>query len=270
MNNEHINLIAYDDFEKLENLGDKIDEYRQSKLESAQGHVNFIKNYFPNKQITVIELGSGNSRTLFALEKAGILKKGYGLEISKTRFEFAELWKREWDFRCVENINTDATTMSFGDIKENIDLCFCVDLAFQFFEPMGKNKAFTILGKIQEKLQPKGIIILELDGFDRVLSRIRNGNVKLWEEFPSPDPWRYSLWDCQYDFGDKFMQLKKSFIRRNGFGLSESSVMLRVYNKDEICSLLKNAGLKNIKLYSDWNGANFIDDTYEYIVVGLK
>jgi len=268
MSNNHINLIAYDHFEKLENFGDRIDEYRQSKLDSAKGHVNFIKNYFSGKQISVLELGSGNSKTLFALEKAGILRKGYGIEISKFRFEFAQLWKKEWDFKRVENINANVIDINFEDF-EDFDLCFCVDLAFQFLEPIEEGKAFEILKNINKKLRGGGII-LELDGCDRILSRIRNGNVKLWEEFSLPDPWRYSLWDCTYDSENKFLKWKKIFIKRNEFGFSDSSVILRVYKKDEICSLLENAGFKKVELYADWEGTDFKDDTFEYIVVGSK
>lgn len=152
---KHINLIAYDNFEQVDNLKDRMNEYRQNKLDSAKGHVNFIKNHFPRKQITVLELGSGNSKTLFALEKAGILKRGYGIEISKSRFEFAELWKKDWGFKRVENINANVMDVNFKDF-EDFDLCFCVDLAFQFFEPTEKGKAFEILKKVNKKLRGGG------------------------------------------------------------------------------------------------------------------
>lgn len=94
--------------------------------------------------------------------------------------------------------------------------------------------------------------------------------MKLWEEFSPPDPWRFSLWDCTYDSKNKILKWKKIFIKRNEFGFSESSVILRVYKKDEICNLLENAGFKKIELYSDWKGTDFKDDTFEYIVVGSK
>lgn len=269
MRQKHINTTTYDDFERLDSFAGEMEKYRRSKLKSAEGHVGFIKRLFPKKRISVLELGSGNSKTLFALEKAGVLEKGYGLEVSKSRYKFAELWKKEWGFTRVENRNVDVLKVDFQRYG-NFDLCFCVDLAFQFFEPIERGSALRVLKSMYKQLIPGGKIVLELDGCERILSRMRNGTVRLWEEFAPADPWQYSLWDCSLDPKNNFMHWRKVFIKRNEFGRSENEAVLGLYKMDGIKKLLKEAGFSKIGFYGDWTEKEFRADTGEYIIVGIK
>ena len=266
---KHINLTTYDDFEKLDSFAGDIERYRKSKLKSAEGHVGFIKKLFPKKKIIVLELGSGNSKTLFALGKAGVLQKGYGLEISKSRYKFAELWKREGGFKRVENRNVDVLGVDFRDFK-NIDLCFCVDLAFQFFEPVKKGSVAKLLKDVYRKLKAGGKVVIEVDGLGKVLTKMQDNNVKFWEEFAAPDPWRYSLWDCSFNPKNKFLDIKKVFLRRNEFGRSENRMILRIYTKADMQKPLKEVGFSQVAFYQNWKGGKFTHDTGEYIAVATK
>lgn len=269
MKKKHTNLSAYDNFERLKTFEGDIELYRKAKIESAAGHVSFIKKLFPKKRIRMVELGSGNSKTLYALEKAGMLEKGYGLEVSKSRYKFAELWKKEWNFRRAENKNADVLKTDFKNFG-SFDLCFCVDLAFQFFEPIEKGSAVRILRDVFQNLNPGGKIVLELDGCERIISRLRNNSIKLWEEFQRPDPWRYSLWDCTFDQKSGFITWKKTYIKRDNSGISENTAVLKIYKRKAIEKLLKKAGFEKIAFYADWMGKKFVNDQGEYIVVGEK
>lgn len=269
MNNRHINCIAYEDFELMENFSGNIEAYRKDKIEFAKKHVSFIREIFPGEKITVLELGSGNSKTLFALEKAGILELGYGVEISKSRFKFAEIWKKEWNFKLVNNINANAINLSFKKIND-FDCCFCVDLAFQFFEPILKGSALNMLRKLNKKLKKGGKVILELDGCEEAISKTIEGNGKIWQEFPPPDPWRFTLWNCNYNVKDKLLTLIKIFIKRNEFGFSQTKMILKIYKKEEIRDLFLKAGFKKIELFGNWEGHDFKNDNSEYIIVGTK
>jgi len=269
MKTKHINLATYDDFEKLNTFAGNIDAYRTEKLKSAAGHVSFIKKLFPKKKITVLELGSGNSKTLFALEKAGVLHKGYGLEISKSRYEFAQLWKKEWGFKLIENRNEDALRITWSDFL-GLNLCFIVDLTLQFFEAVEKGSSMKILKSVYRSLERGGKVIIEVDGLGKVLSKMHGKSVRFWEEFAEPDPWRYSLWDCAFDHKNKMLDIKKVFVKRNEYGISENRMVLRVYSKVDMQKLLKQAGFSHIAFYADWRGGKFKDDKGEYIIVGTK
>lgn len=267
----HSNLKAYDSYEQ--NFLNEFEEdvFRLEKIKFAlETHVPFIKKLF-DKKINVLELGSGNSKTLFALASEGIniLEKGYGIEVSKSRFSFAEYWKKEWEFDNVQNINSDFVNFDFNTI-DNFDLCFCVDLAFQFIEPIDKESPVRILKTVHDKLNDCGKIILELDGCKRVIDE-KTGNKKIWEEFKEPDPWRYSLWDCSYDKEQKFLIWRKTFLKRNSNEIDETNIVLRIYNKSEIQELLEKSGFKNVQFYSsDWKGSKFENDELEFVVVADK
>ena len=190
----HKNFLAYDNYEVFNN---KIEEdvYRHSKLKSCDEQVNFVKKKAKKDKIVFLELGSGNSKMLFNLEKNKILDVGYGIEFSKSRFDFSQKWKEDCDIKNVFNLN------------------------------------------------------------------------KIWEEFPETDPCRFSLCNCKYE--NSLLEWDKIFIGRKG-EISETKITLKIYNKEEICQLLKNIGFININLYSNWTMDKFENDKHSFIITGEK
>ena len=272
MEDKHVNLVTYDGFEDLNNFRFKdLEEYRKNKINSAQNQIWFIKKQFPNKMISMLELGSGNSRTLYAMENAGILKKGYGIELSESRHKFAELWKKEGNFKKVENFQGDVTKINFEKLLSNsYDLCFCVDVAFQFFEPINKEAPLNVLKNVYNQLNDGGKIILELSEFKNIISRCKGGKIKLWEEFSPPDPWRFSLSTFNYNKENKFLDCRNIFIKREGFGFFETSMTFRLYEPEEISAILKEIGFKKVKTFKNWENKPLDDKHLEFMVVGTK
>jgi SAM-dependent methyltransferase len=260
----HKNFLAYDNYEVFNN---KIEEdvYRHSKLKSCDEQVNFVKKKAKKDKIVFLELGSGNSKMLFNLEKNKILDVGYGIEFSKSRFDFSQKWKEDCDIKNVFNFNHDFLEFDYESIKK-VDLVFCVDLAFQFCEPIKKGSDVYLLNKIYNQINEGGLIILELDGCSNIIDTIPFSN-KIWEEFPETDPWRFSLWNCKYE--NSLLEWDKIFIGRKG-EISETKITLKIYNKEEICQLLKNIGFININLYSNWTMDKFENDKHSFIITGEK
>lgn len=263
----HKNLSCYNNYEifednKLEN------EYRNSKLISSNCHVNFVKNIFGNKKINVVELGSGNSKTLYNFSLNNLLNYGFGFEISKTRHEFAEKWKEDLKIKNVKNILDNFLNIKNYEIK-NIDLFFVVDLAFQFCEPIEDGSEKNILYDIYNLLNKNGKLILELDGCSKIINSSKINN-KIWEEFDSSDPWQFSLWDCNYNEKNGFLNWDKTFISRNENKKDFSSVTLKIYRQTEIKKLLNEVGFKKISFYQNWNFGKMEDDGTEFIIVAEK
>lgn len=68
------NLESYSDVEKLNRFNEaSFAEYCNMKLRTAEPNVNFIRNYiFPGQaldNLNICEIGSGNSKLLYALER---------------------------------------------------------------------------------------------------------------------------------------------------------------------------------------------------------
>ena len=93
---------------------------------------------------------------------------------------------------------------------------------------------------------------------------------KIWEEFDDPDPWQYSLWDCKFDNLRQFLTWDKTFISRHGNKKVNSSVVLKIYDKEMIKELLLSVGFKNITFFQDWDLNEFNNDGIEFIIVAEK
>jgi SAM-dependent methyltransferase len=168
----------------------------------------------------------------------------------------------------VININDDFLNLKNYDIK-NIDVCFLVDLAFQFAEPINYKSEIKILELIYQSLKNGGKIVLELDGCNKIIQNIKT-TTKIWEEFGGDDPWRYSLWECDYKKNNNFLKWKKTYISKDLSKTDFSEIVLKLYTKKTIKDLLLKVGFKKIKFYNDWFGNKFINDKSEFIVVATK
>ena len=265
INSIHGNNTAYDGFES--NFSDRCEilNYRKSKIKSVYRKINFVKKLF-NKKINVLDVGSGNSKFLYGLNELGILNKGYGVEISKSRHEFAEKWLTDLGINNVENINSNFFDINLKNLP-NFDLIYCSDLVFQFFEPTSEGNDIKFLNSVYEKMSDGSIILLELDTYDRILASMVNNKSKLWNEFGKNDPWRYLLWDCEYD--NKCMTFNKTFIKRDLSEISNSLTVERRYDRKESEKILKRCKFNNIKLFEYWEN-EFDMENDEYIIIGKK
>ena len=215
-----------------------------------------------------MELGSGNSKLLYSLNSKNLLNFGYGIEISIDRFNFAENWKNDLKIKNVKNICDNFLNLQNYNFT-NIDLCYMSDLSFQFCEPILEGSEIKLLNDIYSSLNKNGKVIIELDGCNKILETTKI-NGKIWEEFDFPDPWQYSLWDCDFETSNKFLTWNKTFISRNKNEKVNSSVVLKIYTKEMIEKLLVSVGFKNIKFYHDWDLNKFQNDKGEFIIVADK
>tara|TARA_R100001086_G_scaffold142415_1_gene74842 strand:+ start:1054 stop:1860 length:807 start_codon:yes stop_codon:yes gene_type:complete len=264
----HPNLTAYEDFEIFSpESKDEISRYRESKIEGVQKNISFIKEHFAGK-INVLEIGSGNSKFLYALEQNNLLEEGYGIDVSKSRVEFANYWKEDLKIKNVFNINKDVLKLDF-EIFPQFDLIYCVDLAFQFLSPVEENSDTILLNKCLQKLKENGKIILELDDHSSIIRKMDNNQIKVWQEFEEPDPWEYLLWNCLYNEEEKFLNIEKTFIKRDLTEVSKNKVSLKIYSKHDIVKLLKERNFYNIKIFDHWEKSGDTD-LDEFIVMGEK
>jgi len=262
----HKNLNAYNGYELFYDY-DEIKKYRQSKLDDCEKNLKFIKCFFKEK-INILELGSGNSKLLYNLNSKNMLNFGYGFEISSDRFNFAENWKKDLKINNVKNICDNFLNLGKYNLSE-IDLCYMPDLSFQFCEPISDGSEFDLLSSIYQSLKDNGKIIIELDGCKNILESTKLTG-KIWEEFDDPDPWQYSLWDCKFDNLRQFLTWDKTFISRHENKKVNSSVVLKIYDKEMIKELLLSVGFKNITFFQDWDLNEFNNDGVEFIIVAEK
>ena len=260
----HPNLLAYSDHEIFDSE-EGIAAYRSSKLAGVKKNISFVKNNF-DKKLRALEIGSGNSKFLYALELENMLTEGYGFEISKSRINFADEWKKDLGINNVYNIEENILQTKF-DRLPFFDLVYCVDLAFQFLDPVEPGSDLRILKSIYQSLNRGGKVILELDCHQRLVDKMEDGKIKTWQEFDDSDPWQYLLWDCELK--NDHLALMKTFIKRDLSETSKSKVVLKNYQRSDILHLLFLSGFHNIQIFERWNrDGDLLED--EFIVIGEK
>jgi hypothetical protein len=265
--NPHYNLTAYEDYEIF--IDENIEKsYKEKKLFECNEKTSFIKKLFEKEKLNVTELGSGNSKLLINLNQNKYLKFGHGFEISDSRNKFADKWIKDLNLCNIKNVKDNFLNLENYNLEKQ-DLFVCIDLAFQFLDPIKLNSDSELLKKIYNNLESEGKLILELDGCGKIIDSINFGG-KIWEQFEEPDPWIYSLWECGYDKNTNFLDWKKIFISRKNFETSSSKITLKVYTKERIKKLLENAGFKKIIFFQNWKQDIFESDYSEFIVVAEK
>lgn len=264
--NNHINLKAYDNFEFFNSTIEE-ENYKREKLKSCEKHIDFITTITNKKKLNFLELGSGNSKVSINLNLNNILNIANNFEISNNRIIFADKWKNQLGYENINNIKDNFLNLKNYNIK-NVDICFCVDLAFQFVEPIEENSEFELLKMVYNSLSNNGKLVLELDGCKKIINNSENN--KIWEEFNEPDPWVYSLWDCNFNFKNKFLNWKKTYISRDMLKIDFTEILIKIYEKEEIKKLLESVGFNNITFYKNWSMDDFDNDHSEFIVLASK
>jgi hypothetical protein len=260
---DHKNLKAYDNFEIISD-NEEILTYRKEKLQSTKKYVNLVKKLMKQKKINFLEIGSGNSKLLINLHKHNFLNKGFGFEISKNRIDFANSWVKDLGINNVFNINDNFINLDKYNLPK-IDLCLGIDIVFQFVEPIKKNSEIEVLQKIYNVLDEKGVLVLELDSCEKILLGLKNQS-QIWEEFEKSDPWRFSLWKCDFDKETKFLSWNKTYISRCLSKVDTSDITIKIYKKKEIKKLIKKIGFKKVKILKNSD----IKLGSEYIVIAKK
>ena len=268
----HVNLTSYDNVEMLENFDSaRFDSYCQNKLENCQKHVTFIQNHCDlgsNWQGKICEMGSGNSRLLYRLERENLLQTGLGIEISPSRHQFAEAFKAHIGSKKVTNVNENI--FDFAP-PQQCDLLLGVDIALQLMTPVAADAEKNLFAWMRKAVKPNGYLILEMWDLHLILKQLElaAGCLQYWKEFPESDPFEFILMQVKQNEDDDLVW-KKTFIKRNSLERSYFDNVIRPYSRQRITSLLKMSGFGKVDIFDYWNTPGDTNDEGEYIVLAQK
>ena len=236
----HTNLTAYQHTEDMENYPtpEILKEYREHLLKKSEGQRDFIRSLFPEK-IKVLEVCSGNSRLLYSLSLTGCLGLGVGVEVSRSRYNFAELWRKDIDITNVFNLCGDI--MRFGT-TDTFDLVLIMSNAFMYFDPIDETYPEKLLRKFHSWLKDDGKLIMEVRDYREEI-KIK----EIYKQLPESDPFHRLHTRYMYHSETKCLELDNTFTRRDGIKC-KTNEMLRVYDIDEIKMLLRKCGFSKIDI----------------------
>ncbi len=269
----HPNITAYENVERFDSFSKKqFEDYCNLKINDCSKHVHFIKKHILNfrnniEKPKICEIGSGNSKLLYALEKNKLISSGIGYELSKSRVNFANKFREFTKSKIIKNINQDFL-LDKSPLNSPFDLIIGVDIVLQLISPINTDQEKKALEWLRKNLKTDGYLILELWSLSNYIDLIekQDGIFRRWESYSAEDPWEFCLAEVsRMENGDIIWD--KTFLKRNK--ANERSFfrnILRPYSKEQISKLLKKYGFEVIKFFDYWETPNDSVEE-EYIVL---
>lgn len=231
------NLLSYDGVELIDRFSElEFENYCTEKLRSCDKHVEFIKK-IPGSIKKICEIGSGNSKLLYNLEKNNLLERGVGYEVSRSRYLFAEKFKKRYAYNKVENRNVDVLQ---DKTEDKFDLIIGVDIVMQLIAPLYKSAEVDLLKWVSEHLEENGYFLVEIQDFTNELKRLslnKGKPIREWQEFSETDPFQYMLTEIAKDL-DGNLIYNKRFISRENRDVEQFVNVIKPYSKKELLKML--------------------------------
>ncbi len=264
MKTNRINFDSYSQVESLESFkdGKELDSYRNERLSKYREYVNFFQNHSEHVNgLRVVEIGSGSSALLYAMEQRGLLLESVGIDASLSRYKFAEKWKEDWGFTKVKNVNNEFMKVSLS--KNYYDLYLVVDNTFSYLYPESREFPFELLRQAYNCLKKGGFLVIEISNYTSFLV---THDQRTWVRLPPSNPFRYALYHKSYLQRDNLVKSESIYISREGQEKSKIELSY-VYNVDSLSRLLSESRFKVKGIYCNFNSSPFIQEDSPCLIV---
>ena len=241
------------------------DDYRLAMLAKTEAQADFLQPLLA--QASMLEVGCGNGRLLIELARRGCLLKGKGIDIAESRIAFAREWSADLGLASLQFEAEDALRVEWP--FDVYDAIVCITGAFAYFETIEAGSARALLQRWLRTLRPGGLLVLELYPHPEVvrLLDVAGETIRLWQELPPDDPWRFYLSEIRLH--DGILVHDKTFIHRvTGEIDSGRRERLRLYSAQELRELLTTVGLTEVALHHGWSSARYVGE--EVMVVTAR
>lgn len=226
-----------------------LETYRATMLARSAEQADFIAPLLDRS--SVLEVGCGNGRLLIELASRGVLSDGAGVDVARSRVEFARNWAADLRGMSLRFDVADACEMSLP--PDAYDAVLCITGTFGYFEAVRPGMTAALAARWAQALRSGGLLVLELYPHPELVPVLKaaGGSVRLWRELDSGDPWRFYLSDLHIQ--DGILVHEKTFIHRtSGEVDSGRRERLKLYSEDEVRALLAGAGFAEISCHEGW------------------
>jgi len=246
-------VTAYDGVEDLDSFApEALAAYRADLLARTAGEAAFVGRRLPTGA-HVLEVGSGNGRLLIALSRAGAMVRGTGLEVAASRTAFAQRWAQ--DEGLADRLELTTADALEADMPSGVDAAVCVTGAFSYFDAIRPGAAAELLQRLHDALAPGGLLVLELYPHPawRRLFDAGGDELRLWQELPASDPWRFYLSELTLDRATDVLTHRKTFVHRTDHVVDDSRrEHLRLYDEATARASAEAAGFGDVQAFGGW------------------
>ena len=259
-----INLQAYNSIELLSAFETRVslNEYRNARVMRYQLHADFILERSSGKPISLIEIGSGSSVLPYTIAKRNMLTKAKAVELSQSRYEFAEQWKKDEGYSMVENVNNNFVNVEMGESEW--DWFIVIDNTFTYLFPEDPEYPALLLEKAFKCLKPGGQLIIDFINYAR---RSHDVEYKLWSAFMENDPYSSGLYSNKITGGVN--RSESIFIKRDG-SESKKTEFSKVYSLEQLTTTLLQHRFTVEEVFATFDKQVFIGDSSERLMVVAK
>jgi SAM-dependent methyltransferase len=237
---------SFDDAETLE-------AYRESVLRETDIQADLIgRQLQPGGSL--IEVGCGNGRLLIALVRRGAITGGLGLDLSKSRIDFARAWTA--DLGLEDHLSFAVADAALHDLgTDEHTTAVCITGALGYFDAYVPGSSKRLLKRLHSSLTRGGLLVLELypHAHERRLLDMSDGHVRIWSELASEDPWRFYLSDLRLEGEDVLVHSKTFIHRTNGLIDEGRSERLTLYTPEMISALILECGFSDVHCLEGWS-----------------
>jgi SAM-dependent methyltransferase len=194
---------------------------------------------------------------MIELALRGAIRQGLGVELSRSRTEFARRWAEEAG--CSEHLafrNCNALALELE--SASWDAVICISGTFSYFDAVEPGSASRLLNHVRAALRPDGLLILELypHPSERRLLAAGGNSIQTWRELDDDDPWRFYL--SALTLRGDVLTHTKTFIHRTSGTIDEGrSERIVLYTPETIAELLKASGFTRFEMRDGWSDAPY-------------
>ncbi len=239
------NLGSYDHVEYIQghHFSDKeLRRYCDLKMSSAQENADFIEQqiYTGKTGLDICEIGGGNGKLLYCLEKRNLLKHGVNYEVSNSRCLLASRFADLLSCYRVENRNQNF--LEDKTREDEFDCIIMVDIVLQIIVPLYDLAEEETFRWVAKALKKHGYLYLEIIDYSYLMKQIeKEGVLRIWEEFPQADPFEYCLQKMSLD-QDHNLVNEKCFIQRDSNARDYFKNVIHSYTPEQLEHILDKNG----------------------------
>lgn len=241
-----LNLDAYAEVEAESNYStaEALAKYRQLLLEKSAPAAGFIeKTVHPGRSLKVLELCSGSSRLLYALDRGGLMQEGCGVEVSPSRHRFAEAWKSALGAERVHNVESDIG--SYRLAHRDLDVVVMIDGALSYIYPCDPELPQRVLRDAHQALATGGKLVLEFDVLSeqQIAAMRRDGKVRTWNKGDDKDSFQYALYQVEPMSWDRMVVQNTSIYLPRAAGPEKvKRELYKFFTTGELAGMLRGTG----------------------------
>jgi SAM-dependent methyltransferase len=260
------NLSAYAEVEAAGNYASRaeLDAYRRERLRMYDAQIEFLRRLgAPPEGLRVVDLGSGSSAFLYALDGAGLLARGVGIEISESRHAFAEQWRVELGLGHVTNLCANFVDVDLAEAS--FDRFTVIDDTYLLLRPENERYPDALLDTARRVLAPGGLLVAAFRNDAPVVASLERERT-FWVELPESNAFRYALYRQEASADRQLLRTESIYITRDLTERRKVEVT-EVCDVDRLTERLRARGFGAVSLYADFAGAPFDSERSGHVVL---